>query len=462
MPALTMQKRLSVVRHYFDGLSYEEIARKSGVAKGTVANVIGELKAGHFPQVRGLEDQLEALREVAVGLKRAHLSPAQSALGLVAFRGLESLGVEPSELEQAVALYRELAPDGMETQNFVRAALALKQLQDRTGRGPEELEVRATELEQQCNKMAPLAQEVTDLQQQRYSLVREIATLNSQREDVETQVEEHRQGLEWLQEGVGNAERLIEELGRRYLQREGESQDMESRLNEARRGLDEISRLGLPLAQLPELASHLTSAARHQGVEPEQFHQWFISCLQGASSLLGLETLIKARREQLEKEERALAAIKEEMDRCGAQVEVLKRQRAKEEAAHQQLRETWHGEILSIGDTLKDAANQEAAELKALGTSLREDLVRGRKECQEIALEMGRLEEAIDSHPMVRPLVSLLQGKDGLTPGDVRVAATALCLGLMGCLERDGQNWKAGSVSLRAKELLQALERWTP
>ncbi len=63
---------------------------------------------------------------------------------------------------------------------------------------------------------------------------------------------------------------------------------------------------------------------------------------------------------------------------------------------------------------------------------------------------------------MVRPLVSLLQGKDGLTPGDVRVAATALCLGLMGCLERDGQNWKAGSVSLRAKELLQALERWTP
>ena len=51
MPELTMQKRLSVVRHYFDGLSYGEIARKAGVAKGTVANVIGELKAGHFPQL---------------------------------------------------------------------------------------------------------------------------------------------------------------------------------------------------------------------------------------------------------------------------------------------------------------------------------------------------------------------------------------------------------------------------
>lgn len=60
MPELSMQKRLGVVRRYFDGLSYEEIAReeiarKAGVAKGTVANVIGELKAGHFPQVRSPE-----------------------------------------------------------------------------------------------------------------------------------------------------------------------------------------------------------------------------------------------------------------------------------------------------------------------------------------------------------------------------------------------------------------------
>ena len=135
---------------------------------------------------------------------------------------------------------------------------------------------------------APLAQEVTDLQQQRDSLVQEKTALKSQMDDVETQIEEHLQGLEWLQEQVGNSERLIEQLGRRFLQREGEAQEVEHRMNEARRGLDEISRLGLSLAQLPELASHLTSAARHQGVEPEHFLDWFIFCLQGASSLLGL------------------------------------------------------------------------------------------------------------------------------------------------------------------------------
>ena len=60
-----------------------------------------------------------------------------------------------------------------------------------------------------------------------------------------------------------------------------------------------MSRLGLPLARLPELAAHLTSAAQHQGVDSEHFLDWFISCLHGASSLLGLESLIKRRQEEL-------------------------------------------------------------------------------------------------------------------------------------------------------------------
>ena len=147
MAELSMGKRLGVVRFYFEGLSYEEIARRAGVAKGSVVNVLNELKAGQFPQVRNLEDGLETLRELAVGLKRSHLSLSQAALGLGAFRGLESLGVGPGELERVVALYRRLAPEGMDTGNFVRASLALNQLQDRTGRNPEELMVWLEELE---------------------------------------------------------------------------------------------------------------------------------------------------------------------------------------------------------------------------------------------------------------------------------------------------------------------------
>ncbi len=171
MPELSMRKRLNVVRLYFQGLSYEEIVTRAGVAKGTVVNVINEVKAGHFAQIRSLEDEVEVLRELAVGLNRTQMSVSQAAVGLVVLQGLESLGVEPGELEQVTALYRQLSPEGMETASFVRAAMTLEEVQDRTGKDPEELmvwleelETSVSELEQQCEEMAPLAQEVTDLQ----------------------------------------------------------------------------------------------------------------------------------------------------------------------------------------------------------------------------------------------------------------------------------------------------------
>lgn len=455
MPELSMRKRLNVVRFYFQGLPYEEIVTRAGVAKGTVVNVINELKVGRFAQVTNLEDEVEALREVAVGLKRTNMSVSQAASGLVALQWLESLGVEPGELEQVTALYRQLASG--ETAAFVRAAITLEEVQDRTGKDPQELMVWLEGLEHQCEEMAPLAQEVTDLQRQRESLVREIVTLNSKTENLDFQVEEQQQHLEWLQEEVGNAERLIGELGRRFLRREGEAHELEHRFNEARKGLEEISRLGLPLARLPELAAHLTSAAQHQGVDSEHFLDWFITCLDGASSLLGLETLITAKQEQLQAKERALAAASARLDRCAAQVEELKRQRTKEEAAQRKLREAWREEVLSIGTTLKEAASHEVEELRILGTSLREEVLSKQKEFHEAAFALGRLEEAIDSYVMVRPLISLLQGKDGLAPGEVRIAATALCLGLLGYLDRSGQY---SSIGFKVKALLEGLERW--
>ncbi len=112
MPELSMRKRLNVVRLYFQGLSYEAIVTRAGVAKGSVVNVINEVKAGHFPQIRNLEDEVEALREVAVGLNRTQMSVSQAAVGLVVLQELQSLGVEPGELEQVLALFRQLAHDG--------------------------------------------------------------------------------------------------------------------------------------------------------------------------------------------------------------------------------------------------------------------------------------------------------------------------------------------------------------
>ncbi|GAI97746.1 unnamed protein product, partial [marine sediment metagenome] len=64
MEKLSLKKNLFVIRLYFEGLSYDEIAAKAGVGKGTVTNVITELKAGRFPELGDLSEQIDSFREL--------------------------------------------------------------------------------------------------------------------------------------------------------------------------------------------------------------------------------------------------------------------------------------------------------------------------------------------------------------------------------------------------------------
>ena len=48
MEKIGLSKQLDILKRYFSGSSYDEIALQSGVAKGTVANVVKDLKAGQI------------------------------------------------------------------------------------------------------------------------------------------------------------------------------------------------------------------------------------------------------------------------------------------------------------------------------------------------------------------------------------------------------------------------------
>ena len=59
METLTLAKRLGVVRKYLTGFSYDEIAGQVKVSKGSVANIVEDLKAGRILQV-DVTDHVEA------------------------------------------------------------------------------------------------------------------------------------------------------------------------------------------------------------------------------------------------------------------------------------------------------------------------------------------------------------------------------------------------------------------
>ena len=166
MEKLSLKKKLLIIRLYIEGLSYSEIAAKTNVSKGTVSNVIAELKAGLFPQFGDLSEQIELLRDLAVDLKRTGLTPVQASVGVSVLSRLHELGVEPSEIEGLSALYRTLNTEGTDIQSFTRIALSLEEARKRTGLSVEELETRGQGLEESASRLEPLAKEVANREAQ--------------------------------------------------------------------------------------------------------------------------------------------------------------------------------------------------------------------------------------------------------------------------------------------------------
>lgn len=106
MQKLPLMKQVTVVRLYLGGLPYDEIAAQAEVSKGTVANVVGDFKAGRVVDAQEPVEQLDLLRGLAADLRRLKLTPAQAVIGTAIVSHLQQLEVEPGEIERFSAMCR--------------------------------------------------------------------------------------------------------------------------------------------------------------------------------------------------------------------------------------------------------------------------------------------------------------------------------------------------------------------
>lgn len=259
MQKLSFRKQLTIVRLYLSGFSYDEIAAQAGVSKGTVANVITELKAGRILNVHEPAEQLELLRELAVDLRRLQLNPGQAVAGLAAFSHLQELGMEPGDVERWATMCRELAPQRTEAQVFVRAALALKELRERTGLSAQALEEKASSLEKEVARLGPLAQKLKGCQQ-------ELEQLEKRRQSLSDEVSRIEKRLQPLRKDVTNKERRETELSHRVEELEQRAQAADERLAATRRELQALAGLGLSW-KIYGFVQRVSGVAQRHGLE---------------------------------------------------------------------------------------------------------------------------------------------------------------------------------------------------
>ncbi len=196
MDKLSRTKKCSIVRQYFSGLSYDEIAAKNGVSKGTIANIVTELKVGKFPEAADVVEHIEQLRELSLDLKRASLTPGQCAVGLMVLARIHGCGLDPADIDRWPQILKSIKNDD-DVQEFVRFIYSIQEVQNRTGLSLDALndkvhglERKAAELEQVSGKLADCRKQLAELTKQREALASAITSLEGKRKLLEPQVKE--------------------------------------------------------------------------------------------------------------------------------------------------------------------------------------------------------------------------------------------------------------------------------
>ena len=132
---LARRKQNAVLRMYFDGLSYDQIARHAGVGKGSVEEIIRRLKSGEYEEFQDIHDQVETLRDTAVMVRKKFSGDLERAhVGSVAWAALDRLGVDPAKVPEWARMCEDLASSDVPAAKFVDIAMWSWQLQKELGK----------------------------------------------------------------------------------------------------------------------------------------------------------------------------------------------------------------------------------------------------------------------------------------------------------------------------------------
>ncbi len=447
-------KQLSVVRHYLSGLSYDDIAALCGVAKGTVANIISDLKVGRVPEAQAPAEQLDLLRELASDLHRCHLTAGQAVAGIAVVAHLKDLGIEPGDVGRWASMCRDLATQKAEVSDFVNAALALYELKQRTGLSLEALESKAQSLGQEVARLEPLSKGVIECQEQikgreerRQALANEIAQLEKRQKP--------------LREEVRRKESGEAELSRRVQELEGRAQEANRQLASATKELEALADMGLPAESLSEFAQSLAKVSRRHRIAPEALRSRLLQDLEALNEGLGLESALEAKCSELEGVKQAIARSQDERVKLEAALAEVRKQR---DILHAQIAEDKdhvRKQIRAIADVAREVVAKLREDAGNEVSCALQEIQKLRNEAYELGQEVGRCQATLEANQWLETFAAVSKGDANISLAQFRVLGLITLRSLNGWIEMN-QSKALGSISLATylRSAIGVLERW--
>ncbi len=453
MGEITTGKRLTIVKLYFSGLSYDEISAKCGASKGTVANIVTELKAGRFPEARDATEHIEELRELSLDLKRLKLSPLQCATGLTVLARISEGGLDPADIDRWPPILKSIRKED-DAQEFVRLIYSIQEVQKRTGLSlgnldnkVHELEKKAAELESVSNKLKDYRKQVSDLTRQREKLAGEVANLE--------------QKYQLLNPRVKDLEKREKELSHRISDLEPKAQKAEAALTSLNREMQKLRDTGLPLEELSEFAQRVQEVAGRHAIDPNQLSGRLLHELNNLDKGLGLEALVESLQQEVGKKREEIARAKKDLETAKSVANSLKQESENLEASIRETRDKVAGEIAGIIPLARNTVNQFTKEIQGGVDKAKAEVIRLRDESLEIGKEIGKYEGILETNQWLKDLSGLIQNEPGIDAKRVRALALSALRGISSWLGAQNQfTGQTLSLSMATNSLIKELEKW--
>jgi len=453
MERLTAKKKLAVVRLYLSGLSYDDIAARSGVSKGTVANVATELKAGMIPEAADVGEYIELLRELSFDLKRSELTPGQCAVGLILLNQISECGLDPADINRWPMILKSVRNED-DINEFVRLVYSIQQVQQRSGLSLEALDNKVHELERKAADLEPISDKLEDYKKQ-------LAELTKQREELANSVAMLEQKSKLLTPRTEDMGRREQTLSRRIADMEPKAKKAETTLSTLKGEMQKLEDIGFSLRGLAEFNEKLGVIAQHHAIKPSELRSRLLHELETLNKGLALETLIQSRQQELDKTEQGLVRTKKEIETARMVVDALKQEKVNLEANIRETREKVGEEIVKIIPLAQDAIAKLRKDLRRGNDEALAEVQRLRNEAIEVGKDVGRYEGILKSCQWLNELLDLVRGEENIEGKRVRIIVIPVVRALHGWLKRQySHSLSLTSLSLTVERLVSELETW--
>jgi len=443
-------KRRRVLVLYVQGFPFVEIATKTGLSTGSVANIVQEAKEGKFEELRDVREQIDGLRELSVALRKNKLKITEALLGLSFYERLVNLGLEPDALDSWIKMCHEISPPDYAVEEFVSAALRLKELEhqkgmtyeelvedyEAKGEGLSEVESRTSELE---TSRETLNKKIHDLSEGKGSLEIKVRELDTEKKLLSERVKKWKQEEEDLRNTVSEVQKRLKGLKQESQRLEDRTVALREETGEREGILSRLRSLGFGEGELLRLKDKLEELAANGNIKPAELRENLFLDLDSYASVLSFRNEaaeLRAEVKSLREEKEALTEENENLRQAIKELQEVSRKAVLNIKKKE-------GEIIaSMGNLFNEAGEalgQSISEAKSRVNGLQSDIESSRREVKselgravseaiEYGKAMARMEKVAGEREELVRLFGIL-GDVSSVPKDMAVKAPLVVLG---------------------------------